>query len=114
MGAPIVSPLRDLLFVETLDMGRETVTEGGIIIPATQGARARTKSDLWRGRVLAVGPLVRDVEPGEDVIVHTWADGDGSKLYSGESVGGHRSFIKLGDVACVVAADTRVSWGRSE
>jgi len=110
MGEPIVTPLRDLLFVETLDMGRERVTAGGIVIPATQGARAKTKSDLWRGRVLAVGPEVRDVEPGQDVIVHTWAEGDGTKLYSGESVGGHRSFIRAGDVACVVESDARVTW----
>ena len=105
-----VTPRRDLVLVETLDAGRETVTAGGIILPATLGARAQTKSDLWRGRVFAVGPKVRDVHPGDDVIVHTWADGDGSKLYSGEGIGGHRSFIRQDDIVCAVPPDAQVTW----
>lgn len=110
MGATI-KPLRDLVLVESLDVGREHVTPGGLIIPATIQARAKTKSDLWRGRVLAVGPEVKDFEPGEDVIVHTWADGDGSKLYSGEArLGGHRQLVKQGDIACVVDPSAQVSW----
>jgi len=110
MGAPNVTPLRDLVLVEALDVGRETVTAGGIIIPATTQSRAKTKSDLWRGRVLAVGPKVRDLSPGDDVIVHTWADGDGSKLYSGENVGGHRQFIREGDIACACSPEAQVTW----
>lgn len=98
------------MLVEALDVGREHVTPGGIVIPATTGSRAKTKSDLWRGRVLAVGPEVKEIAPGQDVIVHTWADGDGSKLYSGEGVGGHRSFIKQADIVCVAEPDARVSW----
>jgi co-chaperonin GroES (HSP10) len=109
MGAN-VSPLRDLVLVESLDVGRERTTAGGIVIPATTQARAKTKSDLWRGRVIAVGPKVQGLEPGEDVIVHTWGDGDGSKLYSGEGIGGHHSFIRQSDIVCAVTPGTEVTW----
>lgn len=110
LGAGHVSPLRDLVLVETLDQGRETVTEGGIVLPATLQSHAKTKRDLWRGRVIAVGPEVKGIEPGEHLLVHTWAEGDGSKLYSGEGVGGHRSFVREVDIACVIAPDARVTW----
>lgn len=105
-----VLPLRDNIYVEKLDVGREVITPGGIIIPATTQSSVKTKSDLWRGRVLAVGPDVRDVSPGNDVIVLAWAGGDGTKLFTGEEVGGFRTFVKPDDVVCEVDADAEVSW----
>lgn len=99
-----VQPIRDLVLVERLDgHGIETVTPGGIIIPATCEARAKTKSDTWKGRVLAKGPdAPSDLSVGDGVIVHAWADGDGSVLYTG--VPGrerHHLFIKPDDIVCV-------------
>lgn len=92
-------------------MGRERTTKGGIVIPATTGAKIRTRSDVWRGRVLAKGPdAPPDLEVGEDVLAYTYAGGDGSKLYSGDAVGGHRLFVRPDDIVCQVAPDAEVSW----
>lgn len=97
-----IRPLRDRIHIRRLEgHGIETVTPGGIIIPATSEARAKTKRDYFRAEVVATGPEVRDLEPGEHVLVHTWADGDGSELYTG-------SFIGPDDVICVVAKGARV------
>lgn len=97
-----IRPLRDRIHIRRLEgHGIERVTEGGIVIPATVEARAKTKNDYFRAEVLAVGPDVKEVEPGEHVLVHTWHGGDGSTLYVG-------SFITPDDVICVVAKDARV------
>ncbi len=105
-----VTPLRDLVYVEKLDVGRERVTPGGIIIPATTGGSARTRSDLWRGRVLAVGPKA-EARVGKDVLVYTYAGGSGEKLYTGEDGGGaYRTFIGPDDIVCEVEPDAEVAW----
>lgn len=89
-----LQPRRNLVLVERLpDLERSTndagdiVTAGGIIIPKTckyshPAKKHSAKPDFWRGRVIACGPLVRELAPGDEVLVHTWAEvGDG--LYTG-------------------------------
>jgi co-chaperonin GroES (HSP10) len=104
-GTAGVSPLRDLVLVERLEgHGIERVTKGGIIIPATTEAHAKTRADTFRAVVLAKGPeapselALRDV-----VILHTWAEGDGSTLYTGvRGLEKHHLFVKPDDIVCIV------------
>lgn len=105
-----VTPLRDLVLVEKLDMGRERSSPGGIILPATLGSHVKTKADYWRGRVLARGPKAHDVEVGEDVLVYTWNDDTGGAggLYTGVGLGQHRVLIKAEDIVCAVHPDAHV------
>ena len=88
-----IRPLRDQLYVQRI---RATQTEGGILLPASFspqkkfGARERMNSvpDYFLAKVLAVGPEERSgLQPGDHTYVWSYADGDGSKLYTGESVG---------------------------
>jgi hypothetical protein len=85
-----VRPLRDLVYVERL---RPKITPGGIHIPETfeakHSARLKTAAtpDYFPAKVLSVGPLVRELVPGDTVLVHTYAEGDGKTLYTGENVG---------------------------
>jgi co-chaperonin GroES (HSP10) len=118
MGAN-VQPLRDLVLVERLDMGRERVTKGGIVIPATSGGKIRTKSELWRGRVLAKGPdAPEELRVGlDDVLVYTYRGDSGRGLFTGDGVGGHRFFVtskdrqgKEADIICAVDKDAEVTW----
>jgi co-chaperonin GroES (HSP10) len=103
-----VRPLRDQILVERLEgHGIERTTKGGIILPASLEARARTKSDYFRARVEAVGPDVRELAKDDHVLVYTWADG-GSKLYTGVGVGRNRLFVTPEDIVCAVAPDADV------
>lgn len=109
-GASVVRPIRDNILVERLSgHGVERVTKGGIVIPATNEAKVRTKNDYFRARVKAVGPEVRELEPGEDVLVYAWAEnGQGRGLYTGKAIGARQLMIKPGDVVCAVAPDADV------
>lgn len=99
----MIRPLRDMVLIEKLDQERETVTAGGIVLPATLQAKAKTKQDTFHAKVLAKGPKVpAELGVGDEIIVETWADGDGTKLFTGEGVGGHRFFITPNDIVCVV------------
>ena len=103
-----LQPTRDRILVERLEgHGIERVTKGGIIIPATTESRAKTKSDTWKGRVVALGPQApSELKIGDVVIVFTWADGDGSKLYVGhEGLGKNQLFVAPDDVVCIVDED---------
>ncbi len=109
-------PLRNLMLVERMpDLGcvisedGNTVTLGGIIMPATFKAsgpsqRISAKKDVWRGRVLAVGPDVREIAAGDTVLVHTWSDkgtGTHEGLYTGIAVGEGRKLIAYPeDILC--------------
>ncbi len=105
----VIRPLRDGLYVERM---RETVTQGGIVLPETfkagkNGFSARQKmnavADHFRAKVLAVGPDVRELSQGDEILVWAFAEGDGSKLYTGESVGDKgKLFIKADDVVCAL------------
>lgn len=98
-----LAPLRDLVLVERLTgHGIERVTSGGIVLPATNEAKAKTKADWFRARVLAVGPQARDVRVGEDVLVYTWKGEVGRGLYTGLSAGGDKLFIAADDIVCAV------------
>lgn len=115
----MIQPMNDRLLVQRLEgHGIERVTDGGIIIPATTEAKARTKADTFRARVLAVGPgrvldsgvrVPVDVQPGEDVIVETWRDDTSNSLYTGDTgVEPGQLFIGVDDVVCVVGPEVRV------
>lgn len=111
-------PLRDLIQVERLpDLGRtrdgdgNEVTATGIIIPqdykARGSAKAVNKADYFRARVLAVGPKVRDVAAGDEVLVLTWgASPDGSRrsLYVGIDGPDGTLFVTPDDLVCGVNA----------
>lgn len=101
-----IKPTKDRILVERLDgHGIEQTTPGGIIIPATNEARAKTRRDGFRARVLALGPEVPPsfaLKPGEHVLVHMWAEGDGKQLYTGSPLGGNRLLIQPDDIVCVV------------
>jgi len=109
-----ISPIADWIYVERV---REKVTAGGIYLPETfkagkHGHSAREKMnavpDHFMARVLATGPAVQRSEAhglfqGDMALVWSYADGDGSKLYTGESVGERdRLFIKPKDVVCAL------------
>lgn len=107
-----VRPLRDLVLVQRLEgHGIERVTPGGIVIPAACEAKAKTKNDYFRARVIAKGPKAPpELEVGEDVLVHTWAGGDGTGLYTGAltSVGNGRMLITPDDIVCAFPRGTLV------
>jgi co-chaperonin GroES (HSP10) len=85
-----VRPLRNLVYVERI---RPEATPGGILIPQTfdhkHSARLKTAAtpDYFPARVLAVGPQVRDLKEDDHVFVWTYAEGDGSKLFTGDAEG---------------------------
>lgn len=104
-----IVPLRDRLYVQRL---REKVSAGGIHFPETfragrHGHSAREKMnavrDTFHAKVLAVGPDVRELTQGDEVVVYSFAEGDGTKLYTGDSVGERdRMFIGIDDVVCAI------------
>jgi co-chaperonin GroES (HSP10) len=103
-----IRPLRDRLYVQRLFVAS---SKGGIIFPKAFkfGFSARQKinaiSDVFRARVLAIGPEVRELVVGDEILVHSYADGDGSTLWTGVSVGEKdRMFIEFKDVVCGVEA----------
>ena len=96
-----VRPLRNLVYVERL---RPKTTDGGIHIPETfeakHSARLKTAAtpDYFPAKILSIGPLVRELLPGDTVLVYTYAEGDGKKLYTGENVGERdRMFVHYPD-----------------
>lgn len=108
-------PRNDRILVERLEgRGVESVTPGGIIIPATTERKARTTADQFRARVVAVGPgaLLEngeretiDLQPGDEVLVYSFAEdkSDGSALYTGASgPGKHQLFVRPRDIVCAV------------
>ncbi len=109
-----VVPIRDWLYVEKVI---ERLSPGGIHLvecfkAGKSGLSARQRinaiKDHFLVRVLATGPEVQKSEAaglfqGDHALVWSYAEGDGSKLYTGESGGEKdRLFIKPGDVVCAV------------
>lgn len=73
----MIRPYGDRILVERLDgAGKETVSAGGIVLPAVKWERGKTKhiADWFRARVVDVGPLVAEVSAGDEIIVHTYGD----------------------------------------
>ena len=124
VGAPNIRPVGSNILIERLEgHGIERVTAGGIVIPATNEARARTKNDSFRARVLAVGPAqeanpIRDAvaEGFDHVLVYTWADNDDAKrgLYTGTPLGQNRLFVKPDDIIIALAADAQLEARNSD
>lgn len=106
-GDASIRPTKDRILVERLEgSGIERTTKGGIVLPATLESHAKTKRDGFRARVLALGPDVKvDLAKDEHVLVHTWAEGDGSNLYTGSPLGGGKLLIQPDDIICVVDKD---------
>ena len=112
---PGIRPLRNLVYVEKI---RETVSKGGIHLPQTfragkNGHSVREKmnavADVFRAKVLAVGPEVRGLSEGDECMVYTFAEGDGSTLWTGTSDDGKRAdkaqrlFVRYpDDIVCAV------------
>lgn len=82
-----LKPLRNLMHIERVVQEK---TPGGLYIPQTFDHKHRPSlkfdaiRDYFEAKVLAVGPEVRDVEPGDHVLVWTFADGDGRQMFTGE------------------------------
>lgn len=113
-GAPNIKPTKDRILVERLEgHGIERVTSGGIVIPATVEAKARTKNDVFRARVLACGPDAHDIRRAvndgfDHVLVYAWADNGKKGLYTGTPMGRNRLLIEPGDVVLAVAGDAQI------
>jgi co-chaperonin GroES (HSP10) len=102
----VIRPIRDRILVRRLEgHGIETVSKGGIIIPATAEKSVRTKADYFRARVEAIGPeaerAIPDLAPGNDVLVYTYS-GSAEAVFTGDSAEGAGLFIKPDDIICVV------------
>lgn len=108
-----VRPLRNLVYVEKIVRERAA---GGLWVPSTfkagkHGHSARLKMaatpDYFPARVLSCGPDVREIAPGDEVLVYTFAEGDGTKLYTGENVGEAKRMVIMypNDILCAVEYD---------
>ncbi len=113
MSGVIARVVGERIYVQRI---RETQSKGGILFPQTfkagkSGHSARLKMnavrDLFRARVLAKGQCrkcgrerhacdLADVNVGDIVLVYSYADGDGSTLFSGQWFG-DEGFLKVGD-----------------
>ncbi len=103
----MIHPRHDWVLVERIT---ETVSAGGIHLPATfagsRSAKLGAKADHWKARVVAVGPEAHDLEPGDVVLVHTWAAGEGRGLYAGVHAGEGLLFVRYGaDIVCALEPD---------
>jgi co-chaperonin GroES (HSP10) len=113
-GAVNVRPIGNKILVERLEgHGIERVTDGGLVIPATCEAKARTKNDHFRARVLAVGPeapqVAEAVKAGFDhVLVYAWCDHGQRGLYTGKPLDNRRLFIEPDDIVMAVTGDAKV------
>jgi co-chaperonin GroES (HSP10) len=73
----MIRPYGDRILIEKLDgHGKETVSAGGIHLPAVEWRQGKTKyiADTFRARVVDVGPLVAEVSAGDEVFVLTYGD----------------------------------------
>lgn len=104
----MLRPYGDRILVEKLDgHGLETVSPGGIVLPAVEWRRGTTRhiADTFRARVKAAGPKVAEVvgqelAEGDEVVVYTYArDGRGSTLTGDETPYG--LFVRAEDVIAV-------------
>lgn len=89
-----IRPLRAQMYVERVveTHWRDTIIIKPETFAQTKRFSAREKfnaiPDYYLAKVLAVGPEERSgLQPGDHTMVWSYADGDGSVLYSGKSVG---------------------------
>ena len=101
------TPTADRIHVQRLEgHGLETVSAGGIIIPATVGKSVQNKPDYFRARVLSMGPeaervLGAELKPGDEVLVYTY-HGTAEQTFVGEKDGRDRLFVRPDDILCAV------------
>jgi co-chaperonin GroES (HSP10) len=104
-----VRPLGERILVTRLEgHGIETVSPGGIIIPATAEKSVRTKADYFRARVEVLGPdaekaYAGDLKPGDEVLVYTYS-GTADSVFTGDDAGQHRMFVRPDDILGQVVA----------
>ena len=100
-------PIEDRILVTRLEgHGIETVSPGGIIIPATAEKSVRTKADYFRARVDALGPEAErafngDLKPGDEVLVYAYS-GTEQSVFTGRNAEGVGLFIEPDDILCAV------------
>lgn len=104
----MLQPLRDLIQITRVEgHGIETVSKGGIILPATREKSVRTKADYFRARIEAMGPeaekaFAGELRPGDEVFVYTYSGTDES-VFTGDRADS-RLFVKPDDIICAVEA----------
>ncbi len=104
-----LAPLKDRILVTRLEgHGIETVSPGGIVIPATVEKSVRTKADYFRARVDALGPdaeraYAGDLKPGDEVLIYTYS-GVAESVFTGSKLGERQMFVKPDDILAAVAA----------
>lgn len=93
----VIRPLGARIYVEKII---PKMSDGGIHIPESFDFKFSAKKkhdaipDYFVAKVLAVGPDERSgLQPGDHTLVWTHAEGDGSKLWTGESVGEKNKFF---------------------
>lgn len=102
----MMRPLGDRIVVTRVDgHGIETVTPGGIVLPATREASVRTRGDYFRARVEAMSSeaarLMPDLSVGDDVLVYSYA-GEADRVFTGEDT--HRGLcIRPDDILAAVS-----------
>lgn len=102
-----VQPLRNLVYIERL---KREVSAGGIHLAQTWDHRNNPRlkyagiKDYFEAKVLSVGPQVREVNPGDTVLVYTFTE-DNTKLWTGEKADGDRLFVAYPDDLLAVVED---------
>ena len=104
----MLRPYGDRILVEKLDgEGVETVSAGGIILPAVEWKRGKTRHvpDTFRARVKAAGPRVAEVlgqelAEGDEVVVYTYAEDGHGRLLTGDETP-YGLFVRARDVIAV-------------
>lgn len=105
----MIRPYGDRILVERLDgHGVETVSAGGIVLPAVEWKRGKTKgvADTFRARVKAVGSKVDSIAAGDEVVVYTYADDGHGRLLVGDDTP-FGLIVRAGDVLAVVGVERR-------
>lgn len=111
----MIRPLGNNILVERIEgHGIEQTLPSGIVIPATAQASVKTKADMFRSRVLAIGPeadrlLQGDLRVGDEVLLYTY-DAHADRVFTGTQAGEHGLFIKPDDILCVVGGDELAPW----
>lgn len=101
------TPIKDRILVTRLEgHGIETVSKGGIIIPATAEKSVRTKADHFRARVDALGPdaavaFAGELRPGDEVLVYTYS-GTETSVFTGADAGKVGLVIGPDDIICAM------------
>lgn len=111
-GEDMIRPYGDRILVQKLDgHDVETVSKGGIVLPAVKFEHGKSKhvADWFRARVVDVGPLVAEVSAGDEVIVYTYArEGHGRTLTGDETPYGF--IIGEDDVIAVIEREKPMSF----